>query len=137
MGSLLVLKKASAMANLVSYLGKADDCGTNLYFVWCSSGLLGLAFQQDGNTVADGVKPAATDALQLVRSSQLQRRLANRAGEDIEQVLADHIFHILQPFRSHPHFMVRRGAPQFTFRCPALALFLVQHADLALESAAD
>ena len=99
-GLFILPGKASAMANLVSSLGKSDACGIVLYHIWCNSGLLGFAFQQDGNTVADGVKSAATGALQLVRSSQLQWCLANRTGEDIEQILADHIFHILQPYRA-------------------------------------
>lgn len=88
------------MTNLVLIWGNLDVCGTTIHRIWCKSGLLCLTFQQDGNTVAYGVKPVAFDALQLVRGSQLQGRPANRAGEDIEQFLADHILHILQLYRA-------------------------------------
>ena len=54
--------------------------------------------EQDRNVVADGINPSAFKAFQrLTTVFQDQRFLAERAGEDVEQVLRNHDRKILPP----------------------------------------
>jgi hypothetical protein len=65
--------------------------GTGLFWA-CGSELFdgGFGFQQNWDTVANGIDALALVTLQAVFATQHQRFAANGTGEDFQQVWADH-----------------------------------------------